>query len=380
MIVVAKGLYGLGGNISVLADALRLGEALGCGVVADWAGGMYAVDGANVADLLFDHDRKVPWPGLFDGLRVFPETWTADVARTFPRRMDPDRSVTTPRGPRRPLSMWRAVDAERYGLARLADDYDVVIVSRDSAHWHSSVDELAPYVQALRPNQDVRDGVEAVGLSRADIGVHFRHGNGERTVVPPDIGWFFDQVDDLGERMPASKVFVCTDCTVVLDAFASRYGQDRVVSSPKVIPPPGSGGMHYAPDSDGRYLSAVEAAVDIWALGACGALVGSRSFFSESAIRLGAPRPAWAVRAWVPVHRPFRAPAGVRPVTRGDAVGQALHDAGVLLDGINVGEAAGADGRWGLFYLHWPVGRLDSLDGVAEPGQVARAVRRHRLY
>ena len=380
MIVVAKGLYGLGGNIAVLADALRLGEALGCPVAADWVDGMYAVEGANVADLLFDYDRRAPWPGSLDGLRVFPEAWAADVARTVPRRMNPDPSVTTPRGPSRPLSMWRTVDAEDYGLDRLAADYDVVVVSRDSRYWHSSVDALAPYVQALRPNQEVRDGVAALGLSRSDVGVHFRHGNGERTVVPPDVGWFFDQVDDLSEQMPGSRVFLCTDCSVVHDAFVSRYGPDRVLSSPKALPPPGAGGMHYAPTSDGRYRSAVEAAVDIWALGACGAVVGSRSFFSETATRLGAPRPESSVRAWVPVHRPYRDPVGVRPVTPDDSLGRALLDAGVLLDGIHVSETVGDDGRWGLSYLHWPVARLESLDGVADPGQVAQAVRRYRLY
>lgn len=138
--------------------------------------------------------------------------------------------------------------------------------------------------------------------------------------------------------------------------------------------------MHYAPTSDGRYRSVVEAAVDVWALGACGAVVGSRSFFSESAIKIGAPRPSWAVRSWVPVRQPYRHPVGVRPVRRDEAVGRALIEAGVRLDGIHVAEEVGVDGRWSLSYLHWPVARLESLDGVADPGLVAQAVRRHRLY
>ena len=369
MIVVAKGLYGLGGNIAVLADALRLGEALGCGVLADWAQGRYGVTGANVADLLFDFDRRVPWPGQLDGLRVFPQAWSADVARTKPTH-----------APSRPLAMCTTVDAEDYGLDRLAADYDVVVVSRDSRYWHSSASTLAPYVQALRPNQEVRDGVAALGLSRSDIGVHFRHGNGERTVVPPDIGWFFDQVDDLSEQRPGSRVFLCTDCSAVHDAFVTRYGSRRVLASSKAYRPPGTGEMHSARTDDSRYRSAVEAAVDIWALGRCGALVGSPGFFTGVARRL---RTSWQVgsfRAWVPVHRSYGKPADVRPLTEADGIGRALVGAGVPLDGIHVSQVPADDGRWEMFYLYWLTGRLDSLDEVEDPSSIATTVREHRLY
>ena len=370
MIVVAKGPYGLGGNISVLADAMRLGEALGCGVAADWAAGRYCVDGANVADLLFDYDRRVPWPGSFDGCRVFPEAWSADVATTVP----PMRASSDP------IWMSRAVDAEEYGLDALACDYDVVVLSRDSKYWHSKDYELAPYVQALRPNQEVRDGVAALGLSRLDVGVHLRHGNGERSVVPPDVGWFFEQVDDLTEQRSGSRIFLCTDCSAVVDAFVSRYGSRRVLTAPKGYRPLGAGPMHAAKTSADRYRSAVEAATDMWALGQCGALVRSAGFFSGTARNLGAPWRRGSLRLFAPVYRSYHQPAEERPVTKTDQLGRSLIDAGVLLDGLYLSQAPADDGRWDLFYLYWPVGRLGSPQEADDPAAIAAAVREHRLY
>lgn len=365
MLVVAKGLYGLGGNIAVLAEACRLGELLHCDVAADWVGGMYAVDGANVADLLFSHPRLVSLPDDLRERRVFPPQWQDEIERTMPRRGVVDGLT---------LSRATADLAEGEGLEALAETYDVVVVSRDSAHWYT--DELVPQVKALEPNRTVLDAVDALGVGSDDIAVHFRHGNGERTVVPPDIGWFFTAVDRFLGESPDSRVLLCTDAEPVLRRFMERYGQDRVYASAKEYPEPGSGGMHYGATSEDRYRSAVEAAVDMWAMGRCGYLVGSRSFFTGVAMKLAHPIDRSRIAAWVPTYRSHTPPRGHTPVLPDSDLGRRLTAIGIPLDGLFV---ASKDGETTLHYLYWPIGTLTNAEDL-DLTRVAEELSARRLY
>lgn len=348
MLVVAKGLYGLGGNIAVLADALRLADKLGWRATADWRDGLYAVDGANVAELLFSHPLLEPLKRDLGGQRVFPQVWSAEIDRTFPKVGLVDGQA---------LSRVTSDMAEDYGLERIADEFDVVVVSRDSRYWYT--DELVDYVQTLVPNSEISERVQDLRVGPADIGVHFRHGNGERTVVPPDINWFYGQIDDVLTTNPDARILVCTDASSALAHFSRRYG-DRVYSSEKTYPSVGAGGMHFAKSSSERYRSAIEAAVDIWALGRCRFIIGSRSFFTSTATKLAQPLPKSNVRGWMPIHRSHRPAEGHAPVTPETDLGCRLASHGIRLDGLYT---ATAGPGFDLFYLQW---RLADYVSVAE--------------
>lgn len=233
--VLAKGYYGMGGNIAVMLCALRLARETDRRRLVDWVDGVYHVEGEDVFKLLFESPSyELPREALAS-LRVWPTFWQPYVTETMPYPDDV------------PLTRVRASQAVDEGLEHLSE-YDVWMVTRDDRYWHDGMyrEETGRLAQELVLVRRLRQRIasfHAHEMGDDAIAVHFRHGNGEPTVVPPDIQWFFGAVDEFLKRSPGSRIFVCTDCKAVLDRFTDRYDR-RIVATAKEYPPLGSGAMH----------------------------------------------------------------------------------------------------------------------------------------
>lgn len=362
-VVVAKGMYGMGGNLAVLADALRLGELMGSPVAVDWAGGMYSVEGRDVFSLLFEQDSFVDLPRV-PGIRVWPPQWADYLSETSPKAA-PDLQ----------LSRVTATSAEEFGLDVLRGSYDAVVLSRDSANWHAE-GGLSEYLRRVQPNSEISGRIDAVGANEGDIGVHVRHGNGERTVVPPSIQDVFRATEQFLIELPDARIFLATDCGAVLDRFIAEFGDDRVFASAKNYPALGSGGMHYADGSAARLQSAKEAIIDIWSLSRCGRLIGAQSFFTGCARRLSTRLNRESMKVIQNEYRSHKPAPGQVPLAPAHPLGAALLEAGIRLDGLFL-QSLGEEGE--LFYLYWPLCRVG--DSSALPIQEIRAkLSARRLY
>lgn len=339
--VLCKGYYGMGGNIAVVVCGMHLAMKTGRIVLVDWVDGVYSLGDGNLFDRLFSAPRNTFNRELLRGKSIWPRFWAPYVGETRPYVDNI------------PLSQVRATDAEDEGLAEL-DKYDVLLVTRDDKYWHSATHrkEIVGLIQYLRPIRSLEEKIESFAeqvLGPDAIAVHFRHGNGELTVIPPDIQWFFDAVDRFRHDMGGRKVFLCTDCRAVLDAFIERYGAD-VVSTPKEYPPLGEGAMHSPKKGWDPLIRAEEAILDMWLISKCSYLVGSKSFFSSVSMKLNPDLTGSNVKVWKPEFRSHKPGVGHAKVDARSEIGRLLLEGGYSLDGIYVDELENGNQR--LLYLY----------------------------
>lgn len=370
MTVLVKGYYGLGGNLAVLLCGLRLAEKLGRPLSVDWRNSVYGSTESNLFPSLFESPapnlslpEKVP-------SKVWPPEWRGLLGEARPHI----------KGLSLHLSM--ASEAEKLSHDSLKD-FEYLVVSRDDPTWFDP-----DYTQIYRrlwaqlsPSPKVRTAVENFKkhhFAEEMIGVHFRHGNGERTVVPPDIAWFFERVDDAVAKEPEAKLFLATDCRAVLDEFSKRYGA-RVVSLPKNYLPVGHGAFHTSSDASqgsNRDWRAVEALIDLTLLSETNRLIGSRSFFTGVAVKVSGTLSPQRVSAWVPKVREFYPPATFRTVMDYPPILKRLEAAELTADGLFVEE------RESLSVLHYLAWEISSFRSPAELdlAKVKKSVVARRLY
>lgn len=245
--------------------------------------------------------RQVPLSEIMDmDLAVFPPYWGRFVSEVPQHRKGYNLTAATP-----DLLFDPSSDFSH-------EKHSVAVVARDGRFFHSPEYkmEIREFFSALKPIDPISDDISAFvsqNFGTYTIGVHFRHGNGEATVVPPDFEWFCRSIDDLTARGPDrhAPVFVATDCGIALTMFRARYG-DRIISYPKFYLPPGTGGMQYQQKKQEKLQSAIEALTDIRLLSLCQAFVGSKSFFSACANLWGEGFDRTNSRRYVPRLRAFR--------------------------------------------------------------------------
>lgn len=370
MYVIAKGYYGLGGNLAVLVCAMRLARKLNRHLIVDWKYGFYGGDSHDVYGELFQAPSSFPVErGSWESWKVWPDYWQPYVAQTKPY----------PKGV--PLSYVTTEMAESEADAG-GSLGDAIIISRDDKYWHKGEhhEEMSLLTQSLVPSvasQNLIEQYKSLFLGQPVIGVHFRHGNGERTVVPPDINWFYSQVDKFVERAPGCKIFLCSDCYAALRSFTERYG-NRVISTDKNYPALGSGGMHYGDTDVKRLASAREALLDIWLLAECTYFVGSKSFFSGVAGKLnggfGRENSAW----WTPRHRSFSADPEMKALSTDADLLQSFHDNNVSIDGIYYKTGEGED--LNMYYLYDYLGSLSKTREASSLQSIFGEIKSRRLY
>jgi hypothetical protein len=272
--VLVKSYYGLGGDLCVLLGAIRYAARTRRAVVVDWSGGLYGtVDNGNLINEYFDSPAFSAPSVLRDRtLSVFPPQWA-------------DR-IHLP-----PLSYIAGVDLT---LSRPEEvpadcDADCVVITRDSRLLHRKPEDFFTVARSLQPAARIRTAIEAtlqkLANGRPSIGIHFRHGNGERKVIPPDPRWFRNRINARIrslELTPADiNLYVATDCGGTLDYFRRYY--PNTIDFDKVYRPNGEGALHLnRPDLSAadKMKLADEALIDMYVLSSCDHFIGSRGFFS----------------------------------------------------------------------------------------------------
>jgi len=349
--IIAKGYYGLGGSLAVLASSMRLADKYNATLVVDWLDGVYGLKGKDIFNEVFElpisnaHFRNV------EGLRVWPAEWQGYYHKTMPHKIVNGLQ----------LSRVTSEMVENSGELD-KDNYDCFVVSRDDVYWHRPEfkEEISRYVRTLKPVARIRKNIDSYELGRACIGVHFRHGNGEKTVVPPNINWFFEKVNGFLDKSPSSYILVCTDCIEVLRAFEKKY-PGKIVSSNKNYPDLGSGSMHLDNNNSERLQAIEEAIVDIWLMSKCSYIVGSKSFFSGVALKLSDGIEKENVKVWSPVWRSHKPASDEFPLEKHKQLSSAFESWQLLTDGIYLSEK---NNVLKIRYLYHELGSYSSINEI----------------
>jgi|SaaInlStandDraft_4_1057021.scaffolds.fasta_scaffold24893_2 hypothetical protein len=367
--VMCKGFYGLGGNLAVLVCALRLSKKLNRKLIVDWEGSNFSLSNGDIFKELFEEPIDIAPPRVeWGGLKVFPEYWQDFIK--YPKPYSSEYPLT-----RATVDMAEELDENEL------KEIDIIVVSRDDKYWHKAdyFDEISALMKLVVPMGFIRDRVERFEnefLKNNSIGVHFRHGNGENSVVPPDINWFYSAIDEFLGKFGDASIFLCTDCSAVEDVFRNRYG-DKVVVWEKIFPILGSGTMQFVEGDENRLNSAVGAIMDMWTLSKCTCFVGSRSFFSGVAGRLNKGLDKDHSRWWVPKYRSHSKKENQQYVSEIPVVEKYFNEENVLTDGILLEETT--DGSYDVIYLYENVGHIDDLTNFnIEP--IRERIKCHRLY
>lgn len=273
--VLVKSYYGLGGDLCVLLSAWKFAKALGRELIVDWSGGRYGSveDGHLFRRFFTDPPFLCPADVLsLNAMSVFPAEWHGRVLLppvTYLKDVDLTRS--------RPDDVPRDCSA------------DCIVVTRDSRELLPRLGEYAELARVLRPREDIQLAVtqQLGGLKpfRHSIGIHLRHGNGEKKVMAPDPRWFRNRINGQLKQLSLSPeqlgLYVATDCVGTLDYFKRYY--PNVIDLPKAYRPNGSGAIHVGRDdlsAEEKVRMAIEALVDMFTLAGCDSFVGSRGYFS----------------------------------------------------------------------------------------------------
>jgi hypothetical protein len=270
--VLVKSYYGWGGDLAILSEAISLASEKNLHLVIDWRGGF---NGANHKENIFDYLFEVDCPRadiseIESDSTVLPAFWSDFI------------KLPTPFSKKYPLT--RCSRDQLDDLLHSPVSPYVAVLTRESTRFYSAEFEQDKFnsYSKIKPKKFIVDQVDDF-INSLDgtpfIGVHFRHGNGEPTVVYPDVNWYFGEIDKYLKITPNAKIFVCTDCSAGVQAFKNRYG-DKVVSTKKNYLALGSGGMHYTCTLEDRIRSGVEAIIDIKLLSRSRYFIGTKSFFS----------------------------------------------------------------------------------------------------
>jgi hypothetical protein len=273
--VLVKSYYGLGGDLCVMLGAMQLAAERGRALVVDWSGGRYgSVDDGNLFARFFAEPRVLKPADLppTDSMTVYPDVW-AGRAHLPPVTYLADIDLTQSR----PDEVPRDCAA------------DCIVITRDSRHFGKILHDLTPLALTLQPvpriQQRVDEQVARLRAARYSIGIHFRHGNGEKKVIAPDPRWFRNRINgklkQRGLQPDEVAVYVATDCKGTLDYFKRYY--PLVVDLDKPYRANGEGALHIDRQdlSDEQKIAmADEALIDMYLLSKCNWFVGSRGYFS----------------------------------------------------------------------------------------------------
>lgn len=358
--VVAKGYYGLGGALATLISAIWLGRRLDAPVVIDWIGGNYGIEHDNVFEKIFRWPpaRMDLWEELKQesSLCVWPELWQATPFDSM--RLDhPDFRQC------KPSDFFRATSLPAF--------IDMLVVSRPDTHvdrqaYNADLTNIAAEFR-LRPDlfRAVRKYVEKNQIE-GSIGVHVRHGNGEASVIPPDISWFEHQIEKRSKEEGDLPIFLCTDSKAVTDYLYQKYGS-RLVTTTKVYLPIGSGALHKGRATpEDRLQSLEEAVIDMWSLSYCRTIISGRSYFAGFAKRLARSRFGSISEAIYKGPQVYNKPHNHLPARSWPALHSYLDDHGILTEGVHYCQSG--NDQWSLLYRYEEllrfrdIAELDSIE------------------
>ena len=317
----------MGGRIHVLLGAWAYAQRTERTLVVDWSDGCYGND-TDAFQTFFtnpflkfsrfreivgvaNESRSPPPP---PPPRILPAVWQAKFADI---------------GLQNPSSLYRCSPPQ--------DDVpeDIVIVS-----WPvpgQEPDELTKLACRLGLSSGIQARVKEL-CSQFDtdsaIGIHYRHGNGERAVFAPQPEWFEQTVTEL-DPSNSRPLYFCTDSTFAEQHFRQIFGP-RFHSSNKLFPERGS--LHDNPAIQDKVRNGEDALADLYTLAKCSDFIDTGNFYSKTARLLGAGRRGKClrytgiVRKRNPGARDFF--AKLQPVADNAELATALEAAGIRLDNL----------------------------------------------
>jgi hypothetical protein len=273
--VVVKSYYGLGGDLCTLLGAWRLARRLDRHLVVDWSGGRYgSVADGNLFARFFSSPHVLSPADVLGlaGMSAFPREWQGRTALP-------------------PVTYLEGVDLTRSRPEDVPPDCTAqcIVITRDSSQLMPNLAEFGLLAAELVLREELEGSVASLigtlATKKHSIGLHFRHGNGERKVMAPDPRWFRNRINGKLKQLELGSddlaLYVATDCEATLRYFKNYY--PGTVSLPKVYRPNGSGALHVARDdlsTDQKIQMAREAVIDMFALARCTTFIGSRGYFS----------------------------------------------------------------------------------------------------
>jgi len=368
-IVLAKGRYGMGGRINVLLSAMDYSLRSNRSLVVDWSDGYYGSSNDTISQY-FTNETILPFSMLFGEKgqtvafdihekTVYPESWGNDYHR----------------------SGYFGVDNKLYMVAppsNLSINENIVVVT-----WVSNVltdERLKHLANLLKPVEPVQWGVDHLfdnGLNSPFIGVHYRHGNGEKGVICPNYVWFDDQilsVDPVGE-MP---ILLCTDSIHAQNRFRNKYGE-RVFYSRKSFP--AIGPLHNNKEVVDRYRNGIDTLIDLYSLARSTYLIDSGEFFGKTAWLLGGEsisrRFSYPGKTRMFNSQASLIPGGLVPLESINILATALSGNDIKLD--NLFCALIPDGAYEIYYGDTAIGTF-ILDRSSDIEILANALLERRLY
>lgn len=300
-IVYSKGYYGLGGNLAVLASSMMLAEEIGSHVIVDWSESPMSAPGLDGFATLFEYEGNLQSVSCLDKepktlKNVFPAEWAPFLGKST------KNSKTS-------INLTRQMPEEaREHFARTTPSY-VYVVSRDGRDWFDSSlsEKFSEYLNGLRMKPEIASELKKLrsqlNINERTVGVHFRHGNGEKGVVPPSFEWFCARISEYLDSGSFDKVMIASDCLAATIAFESRF-PGRTVRMDKSFAPIGKGGLHMVSDIE-KSLQNAESWFEMKLLSYSGAVLGSRSFFAGVATKMANVEARKKSTAYVPKLRSF---------------------------------------------------------------------------
>ncbi len=272
--VIVKSYYGLGGDISVMLGAWKLSQELNRELIVHWDGGLYG-EGSYVPlfNELFDYPISKKITDINKDIKsVFPEIWEPYV---FSPPLTYVSGVN--------LTYSRPEDVPRDTSS------DAIVITRDSAEIRRNPEVFYELSKKLKLNSKIDKKIEEItkdfSTYKATIGIHFRHGNGENKVIPPDPLFFRNKINSfLKDKQLEPKdvlIVIGTDCKAVVD-YLSRY-YPNVLDTPKNYLENGSGALHIKRidlSNEEKINLSIEALIDMYILSKTTYFIGSGGFFS----------------------------------------------------------------------------------------------------
>ena len=315
----------MGGRIYVLLGAWAYARRTNRTLVVDWSDQVYG-GGADTFQsfftnpfLKFSRFREIVSaankPESTPPPRIFPAIWQAKFADIGIQKSSDDLYHCSP---------------PEHDVAE-----DIVVVTYPVAGQPQ--DELAELACQLRPSDRIQARVEELCGQfdiTAAIGIHYRHGGGERGVFAPQPEWFEQTVADI-DPDNSRPLFFCTDSTFAEQHFRQSFGP-RFHSSDKIFPERGS--LHKNPAIEDKVKNGEDALVDLYTLARCGDFIKSGHFYGKTAKLLGAGAQRKCIlypgitRQIHPEAR--KVLAGLQPVADNAELATVLEAAGIRLDSL----------------------------------------------
>jgi Nodulation protein Z (NodZ) len=275
-ILISKKSTGLGSDMATFVGACSYSKQTSRTLVVDWRDSLYLPDRSiNAFPRLF---RKID---QVEGVKVICDDSVAE--RSYPS----------------PVIALKSWDYGKYlALLEAGDDLEApTLLSTRTFHVLPSTSLQRKFFRALQLHDDVQERIRTFKRKEfagsTVIGVHLRHGNGERLG-----GRRNPSLDECCERIARScqeisirigkqigkdcRIFVCTDSPQAEECLKSRL--PGVVTFDKHFRKAGAGQMHI------RSLglsNAKDAQVEMFLLASCASLVYSNSWFSYYARVMG---------------------------------------------------------------------------------------------